>query len=188
MTLLKRDPIIAILLPNVPSYIFIYLFIYLFFERGQAILITRKGVYLFRKPNQILIALLDRVAQDQLPKQKHLPKVVKKKLFWKSSQILQERNFDEVLSWILAAFAFLRRTSIQMFSQSSGEHFWTATSKKWQIKRRLNYWKGSQLMNNIVKSYGFIYWSVKRAYCSSLSDLGYKNGSVVSKNTMILKS
>ena len=98
MTLLKRNPIIAILLPNVPSYIFIYLFIYLFFERGQAILITRKGVYLFRKPNQILIALLDRVAQDQLPKQKHLPKVVKKKLFWKSSQILQERNFDEVLS------------------------------------------------------------------------------------------
>ena len=112
MTLLKRDSIIAILLPNVPSYIFIYLFI---FWGGQAIFITRKGVYLFRKPNQILIALLDRPAQDQPPKQKHLPKVVKKKLFWKSPQILQERNFDEVLSWILVAFAFLRRTSIRCF-------------------------------------------------------------------------
>ena len=38
------------------------------------------------------------------------------------------------------------------------------------------------LINNIgISLYGFIYWSVKRAYCSSLSDFGYKNESVVWK-------
>ena len=38
-----------------------------------------------------------------------------------------------------------------------------------------------------ISSYDFNYSSVKRAYCSSLSDFGYKNESVVSKSTITLK-
>ena len=54
-------------------------------------LISCKGVYLFSEPNQILIALI-------------------------GQRRANPRNFDEVLSWILAASAFLRRTPIQAFS------------------------------------------------------------------------
>ena len=44
-------------------------------------------------------------------------------------------------------------------------------------------------INNIgISSYDFIYSRVKRAYCSSLGDLGCKNESVVCKSTLTLKS
>ena len=48
---------------------------------------------------------------------------------------------------------------------------------------------GRVLINNIgISSYGLIYSSVKRVYCSSLSGFGYKNESVVCKCTITLKS
>ena len=131
----------------------------------------------------------DRAAQGQPPRQKYSPNVVLKKLFWKISQISYERNFDGVLSWILAVFKEEQQYRCFLMTFTN---FWRILLNTWFkeiANERETEWMERALINDIAISlYGFIYPSVKRAYCSLLSDFGYQNESVVCKITITFRS
>ena len=129
-------------------------------------LITCKGVYLFSKPNQILIALI------RLSRVNPRNRNICWKLFQKKAALRNFANFTGKKLWWSR---FMNTCSLCFFKKNSNTGVYAKFWKTLLSSCFKEIAKGSQLINNIeISSYRFIYWSVKKAYCPSLSDLGYK--------------
>ena len=121
---------------------------------------------MFSKPNQILIALI------RLRRVNPRNRNICWKLFQKKAVLRNFANFTRKKLWWSR---FVNTCSLCFFKKSSNTGVFAKFWRTFLSSCFKEIAKGSQLINNIeISSYRFIYWSVKKAYCPSLSDLGYK--------------